>query len=87
MSDTPTDRDLEAIANFWHPSHGWCVRADTHAATLARAEAAEAERDEAREAVNRLGRAMGVVPGAAQCFGDVIEEAIKRTALREGEDG
>ena len=63
------------------------VRADALMDALDRAEAAEAERDEAREAVNRLGRAMGVVPGAAQCFGDVIEEAIKRTALRNEEGG
>ena len=42
-----------------------------------------AEQDEAGMAVNRLGRSMGIVPGIAQCFGDVIDEAIKRCAERD----
>lgn len=54
MTDRPTDRDLEAIANFWHPSHGWCVRADTHVAAVARAEAAEAEAERLRSVSGNL---------------------------------
>jgi ribulose-5-phosphate 4-epimerase/fuculose-1-phosphate aldolase len=84
-NDTPTDRDLEAIADFWHPSHGWCVRGDTYAAALASAEAAEKLAAAAAVLLNRDTETGG---NAEQPYYDNVSAALAafRAALRNGED-